>query len=235
MHLTFDLSQLYAISIGVCAGYKKQSKIQGLPTLPESTTLTLTVRLTLCITIYSPHAYLVLLTHFTLTMLTTLFHCTSTGILLYSVTVCQQMALTMQFVCLLVVCTNYRVHADCYVCYPGGQTCMSPREGTPILGHGRELLWWWPHFWSNWVLILCTISQGCFSSGRNRFLPGWWKKLDKIGFCPVSSNFFRTKLEESGRNWILIHGIYLMLDKTSANCRSMILGKWTRGLHLDNK
>ncbi len=96
-------------------------------------------------------------------------------------------------------------------------------SNAPPLGHTQ----WQSE--SSWCMY------GCFSSGNNRFLPGQWKKLDKIGFCPVSSNFFQTKLEESGRNWTLIHGIYLMLDKTSVNYRSMILGYWTSGLHLNNR
>jgi hypothetical protein len=46
------------------------------------------------------------------------------------------------------------------------------------------------------ALFICMINdlkQGCFSSGRNRFLPGRWKKLNEISFRPDSSHFFRKK------------------------------------------
>ncbi len=58
--------------------------------------------------------------------------------------------------------TKYRYHWICRECVKitCWQAGTNPREGTPILGHGREVPRWWPPFLrfpSGWILILCLI------------------------------------------------------------------------------
>ncbi len=48
-----------------------------------------------------------------------------------------------------------------------------PGEGTPILGHGREISWWWPTFWrfSIWLgqSLFYTFSWSCCRK-KNQFV-----------------------------------------------------------------
>ncbi len=60
-------------------------------------------------------------------------------------------------VCIFSKCVVVTVHLGCFE----AKTITDHGEDTPILGHGREVPWWWPLFWyfrSDWVPILCLIT-----------------------------------------------------------------------------